>query len=183
MLRPLAGTLCPARIRKHAFLLPRPFPGSFFATTECLMTESHDLSLDGLDQSLTSAPVRPMPHFIQFMPPLIKDLFQRGVDFSLDPSGALLLSGFYDNGPLQLLVDAQGHFSAIDKRKKSTPITNYDDLVMINYDWWKITNAASKGKKYTAPNSPWLEAFKDKKLVRRSVIYIENDGKDGSDED
>lgn len=151
------------------------------------MTDStHDDNLDSLQthlgpSSAPATPARTMPNFIKFFPPLIQDLFQRGVDITMDPkAGELLLDGFYDNGPLRL-SEENDRFKAIDKRNKSTPISNYDDLVMLNFEWWKITNAASKGKKYTPPNRPWLDSFKDKKLVKRSVIYIENDGTGGDE--
>lgn len=148
------------------------------------MTDTNESQLNSLDTALNPEPAaRPMPGFIQFMPPLVKELFQKNVELTLDANGFLLLNGFYDNGPLRLQVDEKGRFKAIDKRDRVTPIASYDDLVMINFDWWKITNAASKGKKYTAPNRPWLNSFKDKNLVKRSVIYIENDGQDTTEED
>ena len=132
--------------------------------------------------SAPAAAERPLPNFLKFFPPLIQDLWKRGVDITMDPKeGELLLDGFYDNGPLRLRFE-NDRFKAIDKRAKVTPISSYDDLVMVNFEWWKAANAGTKNKKYTAPNRPWLDAFKEKKLVKRSVIYVENDGQ-GDEED
>jgi hypothetical protein len=144
----------------------------------------HDSNLDSLQASLaTPAPApapatksRVMPGFIRRMPALIQSLFQSGVDFSMDTKGDLLIEGFYDNGPMRLVLDENDRVKAVDKRNKATPITSFDDLVTINFEWWKLTNAAAKGKKYTAPTQPWLGSFQTKNLVKRQVIFVENDG-------
>lgn len=145
----------------------------------------HDPQLDNLKSALnTSAPVaaaaptaeRPLTGFMRFMPPLVKDLYARNVNFTMDAKNDLLIDGFYDNGPMRVLIDERDNVKVVDKRNKTTPIRSFDDLVLVNFEWWKLTNAAAKGKKYTPPANPWLKAFQEKNLVKRQVIFVENDG-------
>jgi hypothetical protein len=144
---------------------------------------SHDEHLTALGQHIDDdtapLPERPLPNFLRFMPPFIHDLHRRGVEITLDPKNfELFLSGFYGNGPMRLIYEEkENRFVAVDKNDKRVIVADFSDLVLLNFDWWSQANTRGK---YQAPERPWLDGFRDKNLVKRSVIYVKNDNPNGT---
>lgn len=134
-------------------------------------TEEEMSGLTALEARLS--PEKPVerhpPGWLAFMPPFIKDLWQKGVNFEMDSQkGEFLIKGFYKNGDLRLAV-RQEQFIAIDRREKETVIRKFEDLVELNYQWWVASNTKTQ---YMAPAEPWLDAFLSSKRAKRKVIYV-----------
>ena len=112
--------------------------------------------------------IKPMPGFLRFLPPLLKKMAELGVAFRMNQDGALYVDGFYKNGPMKLDLDEQNNIFAVDKRDRRTAIGHYDDLVLLNFTWWKLSNSRNQ---VAMPERPWLDSFIEKKWVKRRVIF------------
>lgn len=112
--------------------------------------------------------IKPLPGAFRFMPDIIKKIHELGAQVRMEPDGSITADGFYKNGPMKLEFDDKSRMDAVDRRGRRTPIKTVDDLVAVNFAWWK----ASMGKgTYIVPERPWLDQFIEKKLVRRKVIF------------
>lgn len=132
-----------------------------------------DLSDEESEDHLTTpmVPQHENNGFIRFMPELIQEMNRRGVRFNFGGNGQILVDGFYKNGPLTL--DIKGDLIiATDKRGKSKTITELQDLVTLNFSWWK--RSSSRGV-YLVPERPWLDEFVKTNIVKRQVIYVPKD--------
>ncbi|WP_416268318.1 hypothetical protein SD235_11770 [Burkholderia cepacia] len=130
--------------------------------------------VDDVDLSKPLAPTHDENKgFMRFMPALIKEMNRRGVPFNIDGNtGAITIEGFYKNGPMKLEVDDNDDIVSIDKRGRRQVMQTYDDLVKLNFTWWRD----SPGKCVNVnPDRPWLDAFLDKNLVKRQVIFVPRD--------
>ena len=111
--------------------------------------------------------------FMRFMPALVKEMNRKGVPFTLDGNtGIITIAGFYKNGPMTLEVEANDDIVSIDKRAKRKVMKTYDDLVALNYKWWRASTG--RGVNIT-PDRPWLDAFLEKGLIKRVVIFVPRD--------
>ena len=124
----------------------------------------------GIPADLDTLPpleIQAPPGFLRFFPPLIKQMAELGVQFKMEQDGALYVEGFYKNGPMKL--DFEGdNLVAIDKRGRKTAIGHFDDMLQLNFQWWRLSNGKSS---YVVPERPWLDKFIDKKWVKRKVIF------------
>ena len=111
--------------------------------------------------------IKEPPGFLRFFPPIIKQMADLGASFRLEQDGALYLDGFYKNGPMKLDFEGE-NLVAIDRRNRKESISNFDDLVKLNFKWWKMGNTKST---YITPERPWLDQFIEKKWVKRKVIF------------
>jgi len=119
------------------------------------------------DDSLPPLEIKAPPGFLRFFPPVIKQIAELGAQFKMETDGALYIEGFYRNGPMK--IDFEGEtVIAVDRRGRKTPITHFDDLVQLNFQWWRISNGRSG---YVVPERPWIDQFIEKKWVKRKVIF------------
>lgn len=119
--------------------------------------------------------------FMRFMPALIKEMNRNGVPFTIDGNtGIITIDGFYKNGPMTLEVEANDDIVSIDKRTRRKVMKAYDDLVALNYKWWR--GSTGRGVNVT-PDRPWLDAFIAKNLVKRQVIFVPRDEQTTGDEE
>lgn len=141
-------------------------------------------TLDGTENaldlgSLPPLEITPAPGFLRFMPELIKRLHSMGGKVSLAEDGSMLLEGFYKNGPMRLEIEEGKNDTikiiAVDKRNRRKEISTIDDLVQINFSWWKLSNGRGT---YIIPERPWLDQFIEKRWVRKKIIYepLESEG-------
>lgn len=146
-------------------------------------------NLEGTDNALDLGSLPPLeitaaPGFLRFMPELIKRLHSMGGKVSLNDDGSMLLEGFYKNGALRLEIEEGKKDTikivAVDKRGRRKEISTIDDLVQINFAWWKISNGRGT---YIVPERPWLDQFIEKRWVRKKIIYepIESEGEEKED--
>lgn len=112
--------------------------------------------------------IQPPPGFLRFFPPLIKQIANLGGLFKMEQDGALYIDGFYKNGPMKIDFE-NDDLVAVDKRGRKTPIFNFDDLVQLNFLWWRMANG--KKNEYVLPERPWLDQFIEKKWVKRKIIF------------
>lgn len=130
---------------------------------------------EGADQGV---PARVAPGWLKFMPGLVRELWDKGVEFTLDgQSGDINMIGFYKQDPVKLELRDDG-MVAIDKRGRETNIKSFDDLVDLNYTFWRQAN--SRKGVYVQPVQPWLGAFLEKKKVKRQVLFVpvDDDGEE-----
>ncbi len=106
------------------------------------------------------------------LPSVIEDAVQKGIRVVLTLDG-YEIDGFYRGGPIRVESGADGNIYAIDRKDKKTRLESFDDLVRLNYDWWK----ASRDKKadWVNPGKEWVEEFGRLNLVKRQVMYIPGD--------
>lgn len=129
------------------------------------------------DDVLPPLEIKAPPGFLRFFPPVIKQIAELGAQFKMEADGALYIEGFYRNGPMK--IDFEGEaVVAIDKRGRKTPITHFDDLVQLNFSWWRLSNGRSG---YVVPERPWIDQFIEKKWVKRKVIFEPIELVEGSD--
>lgn len=135
---------------------------------------NHRLSgASGTSDGLPELPaVRPIPGALRFMPPLIHECWTRRAYVTMDQEGNLFMEGFYKNGAMKLEVLDNNQIVAEDRRGKKTTIKSFDDLVKLNYLWWK--NSITKSS-YPIPGRPWADHFLEKGLVKRRVIFVPHD--------
>lgn len=128
---------------------------------------NNSLGTDNLEEDLPPLEIKDPPGFLRFFPIIIKQIAEQGVQFKMETDGFLYVEGFYRNGSMK--IDFEGDkIIAIDKRGRKTEINSFDDLVLLNYDWWRASN--SRGN-YVMPERPWIDKFIEKKKVKRKVIY------------
>lgn len=123
--------------------------------------------LSDIEELLPPLDIKAPPGFLRFFPPVIKQIAELGAQFKMETDGVLYIEGFYRNGPMK--IDFEGDsVVAIDKRGRKTTITNFDDLVQLNFSWWRLSNGRQG---YIVPERPWIDKFIEKKWVKRKVIY------------
>lgn len=133
----------------------------------------------GDDSNLPPMPERSAPSFLRFLPPLVREMWDKGANLQLDnASGMLLIDGFYKNGAMKLDFRENG-IVAIDKRGRESDVRSFDDLVDLNYAFWRQANS-QKGV-YVQPQRPWLDAMLEKKKLKRQVIFVAADDSDTGD--
>lgn len=127
-----------------------------------------ELSLE--EDTLPPMEITSAPGFLRFMPELIKNLHNIGGKITLNDDGSLSLDGFYRNGPMKMIISdgPKAQIIAVDRRNRKTEISTIDDLVKLNYSWWKLSNRRGV---YLVPERPWLDQFIEKKWVRKKFIY------------
>lgn len=124
-----------------------------------------------------------LPLLIELLPDLLQEMHKKGIPFNVDGiTGNITVDGFYKNGPMVLKMDENYDFEAVDKRNRATPIRSIDDLVKLNFDWWR--RSAGKTGNFANPSKPWLEEFQHRGLVKRQYIIVPlEDSFDSGDED
>lgn len=120
---------------------------------------------------------RKPPGILTFLPPLIQEIWHQKVDFNIESNGAIVIDGFYKNGSMKLTLE-DGKLIATDKRNRKTEIKTFEDLVELNYSWWKMSISRTT---YVSPGSPWLGFFVERKKVTRQVIYRPIDENEGEE--
>lgn len=130
------------------------------------------------DDGIADVEERAAPGLLRFLPPLLQEFWAKKAYFSMDQGGSVSMDGFYKNGPLRLEVRDNNQVVAIDKRNRETKINSFDDLVELNFQWWKQSTTKTS---YVIPQRPWIDSFMEKKLVRRKVIYLPFDAEDGDE--
>ena len=104
------------------------------------------------------------------MPDVIKRIHAAGSTVILNSDGSISVPGFYRNGDMRLEVEngKKVQVVAVDRRGRRTVISSFDDLVALNFRWWKLSGGRNT---YVVPERPWIDQFIDKKWVRRKVIF------------
>lgn len=144
--------------------------------------ETHN-DLDNLGKSLgieagepAAAAKRAAPGILRYLPKLFQEAWGKGAYFQLDNvTGDVMMDGFYKMGPLRLTLD--GESVVAHEGEKRTPILSYNDLVDINFRYWCRLNSRNKGT-YIQPEQPWLESFKDRGMVTRTVVFVPKEAKE-----
>ena len=105
------------------------------------------------------------------VPLIIEEAVEKGIRVSLGKTG-YEIDGFYKAGGIRIEIVSTG-LVAIDKKDKKVPIGSFDDLIRLNYDWWK--KSRDKGIDFVNPSKEWLDEFVRLNLVKRQVHYIPGD--------
>lgn len=103
------------------------------------------------------------------LPEVVNIAIDRGIRVVLTKEG-YEIDGFYKGGPMRLEPDTSGHLAAFDRKDKKVLIKGFDDLVKLNYDWWK--KSRDKGSEFINPSREWTDEFVRLSLVKRQVIFI-----------
>lgn len=112
------------------------------------------------------------PGWIRYMPPLLRDLWERGLPLAFDSkTGEVAIDGFYRNGPMRTTINSDGTLTAIDRRGDKTRIATFDDLARLNFLWWRQA-IKSHPDHHIAPKRPWIDFFIAHKLVRRVTMLV-----------
>lgn len=102
--------------------------------------------------------------------PVILELIDHSIACKYDVlTGHFYVEGFYKNGAMVLEENEDGTLHAIDKKNIQTVINDLDDLVLLNYEHWKL--AGGRNGNYPDLTKPWLDEFVDRGLVKRQVSY------------
>lgn len=113
------------------------------------------------------------------MNPIIREILEKGLTLTIgynkeEDRFEYTLGGFYKSDTITL-IERAGYddvsLMAIARYKEHTIIHNFDELVMLNYSWWKSSQNRFDG--WNAPNGDWLPFFLEKKLVEveTKIIY------------
>lgn len=102
--------------------------------------------------------------------PVILELIDHSISCKYDIlSGHFHVDGFYKNGAMILEEAENGVLFSVDKKGIRTQINDLDDLVLLNYEHWKL--AGGRNGNYPDLIKPWLDEFVDRGLVKRQVSY------------
>ena len=105
------------------------------------------------------------------IPKIIEDVVDRGIKVYLTKNG-YEIEGFYKAGNIKIEIK-NNVLHALDKKEKATVINSFDDLVRLNYDWWK--RSRDKSTEFINPGKEWLDDFNRLNLVKRQVLFIPGD--------
>lgn len=139
------------------------------------LTENNQSQDEINNEALSPLEVKPLPGILNFFPQLIKDLHNMGCNYTINTNdGVIYLSGFYKNGDMKVIIDnTSPHLGTPiyleDKRGRTTEVKSIDDIVKLNFTWWKISN--NNKNAYVMPERPWLDKFIENQWVRRKIIF------------
>lgn len=113
-----------------------------------------------------------IPAIFEYLPPLIHEMFKKGIGFSIENTGEVTIKDFYRPSTIKLLMNRDETFS-VELRKENIAINSLDDLIDLNYREWKKTGK-TKGN-YDVPAKCWSDLFSEKGLIKRQVVFIPTD--------
>lgn len=106
------------------------------------------------------------------LPELVNILISKGIKVYLTHFG-YEIEGFYRLGSISLIPDYQKNvLVAVDKKDDITEIKNFDDLVRLNYAWWK---KSYKKVQFSVPEKIWEDEFLKLNLIKRQYTYTPNE--------
>lgn len=89
---------------------------------------------------------------------LLKELVVRGLEVNVSAEG-FKVSGFYKSGSVTLVpVNPENPISpltCIQRYDEKDEVKNFDDLVLINFKWWKRSSSRGWG----GPDAFWQSQF------------------------
>lgn len=94
---------------------------------------------------------------------IVEHLLYCGVEPKITKDG-LVIDGFYKSGEIVLVSDKKD-FIAKARYGEETKITNFDDLVHLNYNWWQRSKDRFDGWKN--PEEPWASEMVRLGLVKK----------------
>lgn len=113
-----------------------------------------------------------IPAIFEYLPPLIHEMFKKGIGFSIENTGEVTVKDFYRPSTIKMIMNNDESFS-VEMRKENILISSLDDLINLNYREWKKTG---KGKgNYDSPSKCWSDLFGEKGLIKRQVVFIPTD--------
>lgn len=139
---------------------------------EYLAVQGHQPTLAPSDSNGEATEAKVSPGSSRSLPAIIDEAVRKGIRVMLTPSG-YELDGFYRGGPMRVEPGEEGTMIAIDKKEKQTVLSTFDDLVRLNYDWWKMSR--DKRADWVNPGKEWIEEFGRLNLVKRQVMFIPGD--------
>lgn len=109
------------------------------------------------------------------MEEIIKELLQKGIEIAgvylKNGELAVVLSGFYKSGTATLFRQ-DNKVVAATRYNEVTEISDFEDLVQLNYRWWQYSKDRYEG--WSAPDSAWLPHLIELGLVKeKTQIYYE----------
>lgn len=101
---------------------------------------------------------------------LLNEILDKGFDIKIE-HGQIFLGGFYKSGNVELVVKDNDTLWVNGRYDTSEEITTFDELVMINYNWWLKSRTRSEG--WMQPNPSWAEHMVRLNLIKpiNMVIY------------
>ena len=106
------------------------------------------------------------------LPEMIETAVTKGVRVVLTKTG-YEIEGFYKSGSVTLEPDITGGMTATDKKDGKSIVKSFDDIVRLNYDWWK--KSRGKSAEFVNPGKEWIDEFVRLGLVKRQVLFIPGD--------
>lgn len=98
--------------------------------------------------------------------PVIASLLARQVPVRLRRE-SLVIEGFYKSGEIYLTPRKEGGFIAVSRYAETHDIESFDDLVHLNYEWWKRSKDRFDG--WSNPDKNWAADFERLGLVEKKV--------------
>lgn len=108
--------------------------------------------------------------------PIFGELLKRGIEFKVQYQLALggvcySIEGFYKSGQISLF-EKDGDLWAYGRYDEKTKIESFDDLVMLNYEWW--VSSKSRSKIWSQPEELWAKEFVRLGLAKKKVQTVES---------
>jgi len=126
-------------------------------------------ALSAAHDTLTAKTTAPQaPRANRGLPELIETAVDHGVRVMLTRVG-YEIDGFYRQGTMRVETDEKGNLVAIDKKEKKVTLRTFDDLVKLNFTWWKSSRESRT--EFMTPPKEWLEEFQRLNLVQRVVMF------------
>lgn len=147
--------------------------GSQFGTDDLLQKIGNEINhIHDERPSSNNNSTGSIPAIFEYLPPLIHEMFKKGIGFSIENTGEVTVKDFYRPSTIKMLMNNDETFS-IEFRKENILISNLDDLINLNYREWKKTG---KGKgNYDIPSKCWADLFGEKGLIKKQVVFIPTD--------
>lgn len=79
------------------------------------------------------------------------------------------IDGFYKSGNITLEENGE-NLIATARYNEKTNITNFRDIVLLNYSWWNYSNG--RNDIWNSPESDWLPFLLEEGLVKETVEVL-----------
>jgi len=107
----------------------------------------------------------------RLLPDIIQEAIDKNISVLLTGNGYKIF-GFLKIEHLDLFTDAKtGELFYMDKKEKKS-IASFDDLVLVNFLFWKGLAEKAKDKEFVSPPKDWIEEYIRMGLAEKQIIYI-----------
>lgn len=104
---------------------------------------------------------------------IIEEILKKGIPIQISFNNEknkiiYTIDGFYKSNSIDLEeIDGEYDLIATARYGEQTNVSNFNDLVSLNYDWWMYSKDRYEGWKN--PESRWLPFLIDMGLVKKTV--------------
>lgn len=105
---------------------------------------------------------------------IIEELLKNGIPVSMEynkNNGCInyIIDGFYKSGTVSLEENGE-NLIATSRYDEKTNITEFRDIVLLNYNWW--TSSKNRSDIWKSPDSMWLPFLLKEGFVKETIETV-----------